>query len=139
MTNKEKHFDNASNEEIAIILRCLSDKCAYCVYGKDCKNPYDNYECLEGIKQWLSQEAEQTADEMFKELGYKICDGFLWKWVKLSDDDYHYVTYIWIYNDKFAKWDEKEGGNKNHRLITEDEDNAIHKKIEEIKKESKGD
>lgn len=77
----------------------------------------------------------KTADEMFEELGYKRCDTTSWKWVKLSDEDYHYVTYIWIYNNKFAKWDEwdeKEGGIKNYHLISEAEDKAIHKKIEEL-------
>ena len=69
---------------------------------------------------------------MFEELGYKRCGGISWKWKKLSDKDC-YMTYIWIYQNKFGKWEENESGKKSYCLITEKEDKAIHKKIEELK------
>ena len=70
---------------------------------------------------------------MFADLGYKRYDTTSWKWVKLSDEDYHYVTYIWIYKNKFGKWDENAFGERTYCLITEDEDKAIHKKLNELK------
>lgn len=70
----------------------------------------------------------KSADEMFEKLGYKRCGGTSWKWKKLSDKDY-YMTYIWIYKNKFGKWDENASGERTYCLITEDEYKAIHKKI----------
>ncbi len=84
--------------------------------------------CAEEVSQM-----NKTADEMFEELEYKRCSTINWKWVKLSDTDCNYLTYILIYNNKFAKWDEKGNGTQYRRLITEAEDKAIHKKIEELK------
>ncbi len=76
MTNREKHVNNISNEEVAeFFFTNVHGRCNYCDYRytSKCKHGGENLYtiCVNGIKKWLESKAELTADEMFNEIGYK--------------------------------------------------------------------
>lgn len=82
---------------------------------------------------WLSQEGELTADEMFEELGYiKVGDfsGCIAYW---CDEYKKRITIDWNDEATHFAYQKSRGNNSLSDTITEEEDKAIHKKIEELK------
>ena len=123
MTNKEKFLNE-------IILFTDNDLATFMYAYKiatndDILNKKDL--TIADYKKWLSKEAESSADEMFKELGYeKLEDGYSYKnkndeIICISKQGYKYLKTL----DRFI-------GGAVLNFITEAEDRAIHKKIEEI-------
>ncbi len=79
--------------------------------------------CAEEVRQM-----NKTADEMFRELGYeKLEDGCSYK----KDNE---VICISKQGDKYLKTLDRFIGGAVLNFISEDEDKAIHRKIEELKK-----
>lgn len=140
MTNREKYIDKVSNEKLAeFIIKANCERCDMCLKKDKCQKMDRDViesECYKGIEQWLSQEAESTADEMFEELQYAIQseDNYTIKYRKITKTPYveirlHRNTQEeWEYEKYFVEEDNQS------ELITQKEDKAIHKKIEELKK-----
>ena len=144
MTNREKHINNISNEEVAeFFFTNVHGRCNYCDYHctSKCKHGGEGYTiCVDGIKKWLERKAKITADEMFKELGYvKTKDTKEYKAYKkgrLYIDIFKYDMdkNAWAYiKSKRDPFDDME----TTAPIHESEDKAIHKKLEELKNEKK--
>lgn len=131
MTNREK-INKMTNEELArwVYDMHLETSC---------------FEQQYKIKEWLDTEIEPTADEMFEEMGYKkdLCKGYHeCVFTRRNEDDadeividktnygYYYIKHRILYSKYFF-----EEYTRSH-TITESEDKAIHKKIEELKNET---
>lgn len=119
MTNREK-INKKSNEELAYKIIDIAQK-----FNSDSFT-----ETKRDIVQWLSQEAELSADEMFEELGYTVEDQGYCETVYNSRSSHHRIRvlkdgrYKKIVDGDYSSYTE---------YITEAEDKAIHKKIEELK------
>ena len=144
MTNKER-INKMSCKEFADKYTNREQNCEVCAYWDKERNYCNSCresnvdECKVGFIKWLSQEAELTADEMFEELGYKKkysrdydCiferkDGeILDKIIILKNHGHcYYYNKHRIINNKYPVY---------IVTISEAEDEAIHKKIEELKK-----
>ena len=59
MTNYEKILNEMTPEKLAYLFDYSIWSCHMCAYGD---NTYCNFHCLEGIREWLKQEAEDEAD-----------------------------------------------------------------------------
>ena len=139
MTNRDK-INKMTNEELAQkILGNTNYHCVYCEYHNTpvCSKGAD---CIEGIKDWLDEEAELTADEMFEELRYKkesrVCCLGAVSYISSS----HRIA-LFIENDdtgeyKSYRYEKINIESKCDRSISEAEARAIHKKIEELKNET---
>lgn len=141
MTNKER-INKMSCKEFADKFTSREQCCEVCAYWDKernyCNSCYESNvdECKDGFIKWLSQETELTADEMFEELEYAIqlLDAHTIKYRKITKTPYveirlHRNTYDeWEYEKYFVEEDNES------ELITQKEDKAIHKKIEELKK-----
>lgn len=139
MTNREKYLKNLTNAKLA---KLIMQDCELCPIKNKCNsNVIANDVCINPIVEWLERKTKNnnktnknsndfSADAMFEKLGYKI------------DKEYENPISI-LYNnaeigqiliDKvtlhFGKRRNKKGVSM---LITEAEDKAIHKKIEELK------
>lgn len=135
MTNRDK-INKMTNKEYAKMLLelsgdnrgcgncCLSDKYCTTKMGDD---------CFTNIYNWLSQERELTADEMFEEMGYEC----------------FHIMFSEYYKDniRIEIKQDKETGQYNWckynelgiiKIYTDKEMKAIYKKIEELK-ENKND
>ena len=98
-------------------------------------------DCDEEIKNWLEEEVELTADEMFEELGYEITrqnpHNILYikkERLKCAEEIYFVKTIKeeWEYEKYYIGCDD----NPQHPLlIREKEHKAICKKLEELKEE----
>lgn len=136
MTNREKYIDKASNRDLAELLLDVGilggRKCSYS--KKLIDNIVDDIEDCKNIKkieQWLSQEAEETADEMFEKLGYIIYETpttILYNNINTGPEWQIIIDKVSLHFGKINK-------NNVPMLITEAEDKAIYKKIEEMKNE----
>ena len=131
MTNREKYIESMSDKRLAILLSLGSQIIDNQIDINP--SPMGDKETREQvvrnyneIEKWLSQEVEQTADEMFEELGYKL------------ESEEPFVRYrnkdgamIFINNESYYK-------TKEYSVIPyTDEVEIIHKKMEELKNESK--
>lgn len=122
MTNREKYINNA---DIVDLYNLLDWQKVENKFGIKINGTNDIYK-------WLSQEAESTADEMFGELGWNI-----------EIDDKYQIEYLDLYRraivirkEDFAYYKYR-NGDCVASAITEAEDAAIHKKIEELKDATK--
>lgn len=145
MTNREKYINNISNEEIAKeILENIVDHCSYCVYdAENWHNDCRDKDCVDGIKQWLEEEVEPTADEMFEELGYETKGQKVYTILYTKDEPNKDTRFIRLHKNINGEWeyekyyDETTSRNPNiSLLITKAEHEAICKKLEELKEES---
>lgn len=127
MTNREKYIDNASNEKLAFIIMSkistmprFSNIDGFTDAGRE-------------LIEWLSQEVEPTADEMFEELGY-IKENEFSGCIEYWCDEYKKrITIDWNDEATHFAYQKSRGNNSLSDTITEEEDKAIHKKIEELK------
>lgn len=139
MTNREKYIDSMTDKELALFLLCGSQ----IIDNQIDTNPSltDDEEkrkqavrhCSK-IEKWLSQETEKSADEMFEELGYE----------KDTFDEFGADEITYINNNKdhiivkkngcYIKYNYYDFHYNNLKFITEAEDKAIHKKIEEVER-----
>lgn len=123
-----------SNEELAYKIIDIAQK-----FNSDSFT-----ETKRDIVQWLSQEVELTADEMFEELGYKKefsdrngCN-YYHKEINRSGVKSEHIIHV-LSNEsstlygKYERLDNKEFAAN----ISVAEDKAIHKKLEELKNEQK--
>lgn len=147
MTNRDK-INKMTNEEIAKIIHNEEiQQCEYCIYTPNaCKGK----SCVEGIKQWLESKAKSEADMMLEELGYKI-DHIARDILKLE-----FIGYVnsketrngkekgikilkedgkWLYSVFWYSNIETQTNDHDIAYITEEENKAIQKKIEELKEE----
>lgn len=126
MKNREKYIDNASNENlVATIMAKISTMPRF--------SSIDGFtDAGEELIEWLSQEAELSADEMFEELGYTVEDQCYCETVYNNRSSHHRIRvlkdgrYKKIVDGDYSSYTE---------YITEAEDKAIHKKIEKLKNE----
>lgn len=142
MTNKEKINKKDDQKLTDFLINVNSDRCHICAKKDKCQILHRDVvvdECYKGIEEWLKQETELTADEMFEKLGYKKkyssdydCiferkDGEMLDKIIISMNHSHcyYYNKHRIINNKYPVY---------IVTISEAEDEAIHKKIEELKK-----
>lgn len=138
-TNREKYIDSMTDKELALFLSCGSQ----IIDNQIDTNPSltDDEEIrkqaarnCEEIEKWLSQKVELTADEMFEELGYEKMkeDKCVFGYIKAVNSKIIIIeiTYQGKREITFSKSGAALADN-----ITEAEDKAIHKKIEELKNE----
>ena len=145
MTNRDR-INKMSNKEMAKALN-NDNGCDFCIFSKYefCHGKHidgKNVTCEEAIEMWLEKEEEQTADEMFKELGYeKIIDNS--SAAKYQKNEKNETQLILIYIDeyetcryaRYCNYQIEEGKwiYGDYEFITEEENKAIQKKIEELK------
>lgn len=148
VTNREKYIDSMTDKELALFLSCGSQIIDNQIdtnpsLTDDEKIRKQAARNCEEIEKWLSQEVELSADEMFKELGYKkgnrwCCecvfdrkngDGLDRIVIDKTNYGYYYIKHRILYNKNFY-----EEYTQSH-TISEAEDKAIHKKIDELKGE----
>lgn len=141
MTNKEKHFGKASIDDTANILLELSGKdrgCGNCVLRDKYCDTKSEEDCITNIKNWLSREAQLTADEMFEELGCefhsKQPNDIVYSYKVEKYKKYDINIRVMILGSGYIK-SAKQGTPQYLLWVTEAEDKAIHKKIEELKNE----
>lgn len=58
MTNEER-IKNMSTEELARGIKCLISGCIDCPAFVTCVNTMEDKKCLEKMKRWLKEEAEE--------------------------------------------------------------------------------
>ena len=131
LTNREK-INNMTDEEFVEWCGkpiCNKINCKHKKADNGCQ-VYRKCDVRERLLKWLSQKAEPTADDMFAALGYKINKKYKTSTKILYDN----AEIRQIIIDKESLHYGKQTKHNIPMLISEDEDRAIHMKIEELKR-----